>query len=86
MPYNFEFAVSAQISERVVKEMVTKVVEEQTGKKVSSIDIKLRTVTKGIGPSESTETVFDGCTVYFVNEKSDGSVDKRFKETNYVNP
>lgn len=86
MSYNFEFAVSAQISEKVIKEMVAKVVEEQTGKKVASIDMKLRTVTRGIGPSESTETVFDGCTVFFVNEKSDGTVDKRFKETNYANP
>lgn len=86
MSYNFEFAVSAQISEKVIKEMVAKVVEEQTGKKVASIDMKLRTVTRGIGPSESTETVFDGCTVYFVNEKSDGTIDKRFKETNYANP
>ena len=86
MTYNFEFAVSAQISEKVIKVMVSKVVEEQTGKKVASIEMKMRKITKGIGPSESTETVFDGCTVYFVNEKSDGTVDKRFKETNYANP
>lgn len=86
MSYNFEFAVSAQISERVIKEMIKKVVEEQTGKKVASIDMKLRTVSRGIGPSESTETVFDGATVFFVNEKTDATTDKRFKETKYANP
>lgn len=85
MPYNFEFAVSAQISEKVVKEMVAKVVEEQTGKKVSSIEMKMRTVSKGIGPSETTERVFDGCTVFFVNEKSTTGVDKSFKVDSYVN-
>lgn len=84
MTYNFEFAVSAQISEKVVKEMVTKVVEEQTGKKVSSIDMKIRSVSKGIGPSETTERIFDGCTVYFVNERSDGSVDRSFKKDTYA--
>ncbi len=84
MTYNFEFAVSAQISERVVKEMVAKAVEEQTGKKVASIDMKFRTVTKGIGPAETTERVFDGCTVNFVNERSDGTVDRFFKKDTYA--
>ncbi len=84
MTYNFEFAVSAQISEKVVKEMVTKVVEEQTGKKVSNIDMKFRSVTKGIGPSETTERVFDGCTVYFFNERTDSTVDKSFKKDTYA--
>ena len=70
MSYNFEFAVSAQISEKVVKEMITRVVEEQTGKKVSNIDMKFRTVTRGIGPAETDERVFDGCSVQFENEKS----------------
>ena len=45
--YNFDFAVSAKISEQVVKEMITRVVEEQTGKKVSKIEMNMRTVTKG---------------------------------------
>lgn len=79
MTYNFEFAVSAQISAKVVEEMIKKVVQEQTGKKVSSIDIKMRSVSKGIGPSEYTETVFDGCTVFFESEKSSQTINKENK-------
>jgi len=85
MSYNFEFAVSAQISERVVKEMITRVVEEQTGKKVASLEMKFRNVTKGVGPSETTERVFDGCTVFFVNEKTKPGIDRSFKAETYAN-
>jgi len=89
MPYNFEFSVSAQISERVVKEMITRVVEEQTGKKVANLEMKFRTVTKGMGPSESTERVFDGCTVFFINEKTTAKlppeIDRTFKPETYAN-
>lgn len=68
--YNFDFAVSAKISEQVVKEMITKVVEEQTGKKVSKIEMNMRSVTKGWQRDEYTETVFDGVTVYFEGGKN----------------
>jgi hypothetical protein len=70
MPYNFEFAVSATISAKVVEEMIKKVVEEQTGKKVTSIELKMRSVSKGLPRDEYTETVFDGATVFFENEKA----------------
>ena len=63
--YNFDFAVSAKISEKVVAEMITKVVEEQTGKKVASIEFNMKSVTKGWQRDEYTETVFEGVTVYF---------------------
>lgn len=71
MKYNFEFAVSAQISAKIVEEMVRKVVEEQTGKKIKKVDMKTTKISRGFGPGESTETVFDGCTVYFENQTSD---------------
>ena len=71
--YNFDFAVSAKISEQVVKEMITKVVEEQTGKKVSKIEMNMRSVTKGWQRDEYTETVFDGVTVYFESTKASNS-------------
>ena len=63
--YNFDFAVSAVISEKVVKEMITKVVEEQTGKKVSRVEINVKSVSKGTYRDEYTETVFEGATVIF---------------------
>jgi hypothetical protein len=37
MPYNFDIAMSATIPEQVVHEMVIKVVEQQTGKKVNKV-------------------------------------------------
>jgi len=85
MPYNFELAVSAQISEKVVKEMITRIVEEQTGKKVSNIDMKFRTVTRGIGPAETSERVFDGCAVQFANEQPTQplNADLKFKKDVY---
>lgn len=63
--YNFDFAVSATVSAKVVEEMIRKVVEEQTGKKVASVDFKVRSVTKGWQRDEYTETIFDGVTVHF---------------------
>jgi hypothetical protein len=37
--YNFELAMGATISEAVVQEIVTSVVEKQTGKKVKTIEL-----------------------------------------------
>lgn len=68
MNYKFDFAVSAVVSAKVVEEMVKKVVEEQTGKKVTKVSMKVSALTRGMGPSESTEHVFDGCTVFFENQ------------------
>jgi hypothetical protein len=70
MPYNFEFAVSATISAKVVEEMIKKVVEEQTGKRVASIQLNMRSVAKGGQLDDYTETVFDGATVIFEKEKA----------------
>lgn len=67
--YNFDFAVSAKISPKVVEDMIRKVVEEQTGKTVKSIKLEMRSVTRGNQRDEYTETVFDGATVFFENEK-----------------
>lgn len=67
--YNFDFAVSAKITSKVVEEMIKKVVEEQTGKKVARVEMSVRNVTRGQMRGEYTDTVFDGATVYFENEK-----------------
>ena len=68
--YNFDFAVSAKISPEVAKEMIKKVVEEQTGRKVSKIDVDMRTVTRGFYRDEYNETIFDGVTIHFEGESS----------------
>jgi hypothetical protein len=67
--YNFDFAVSAKISPKVVEEMIKSIVEQQTGKRVKTIKLEMRSVTKGSQRDEYTETVFDGATVFFENEQ-----------------
>lgn len=66
--YNFDFAVSATISDKVVEEMVRKMVEEQTGRKVATVIFKHRE--SGGYMDRGSFTVFDGCTVTFVKDPS----------------
>lgn len=68
MPYDFKYAMSATVSPQVVEEMITRIVEEQTGKKVKSIKIELRTKPTGFGMTETIEPVFNGYTVNFEAE------------------
>ena len=81
--YNFDFAVSAKISPKVVEEMIAKVVEEQTGKKVASIKLEVKNVLKGHQMNEYNETVFEGATVFFENEKSLGNGRKVFTQDTF---
>lgn len=68
MNYKFDFAVSATVSGPVIKEMITRVIEEQTGRKVARIEFNLKTVSKGSYRDEYTETVFENATVYFASD------------------
>jgi hypothetical protein len=68
MNYNFDFAVSATISAKVVEEMVKKIVEDQTGRKVKKITFKTKEVSSGGYRDDYSTTVFDGCTVDFIDE------------------
>ena len=81
--YNFDFAVSAKISAKVVEEMIAKVVTEQTGKKVASVKLEVKNVLKGSQMNEYNETVFEGATVFFENEKSIGKGSKTFTQDSY---
>ena len=73
--YNFDFAMSAQISAKVVEEIIKNTVEQQTGKKVASIRVNTQTVTRGMGITEHDVTEFAGVTVYFIQEvKNERSV------------
>lgn len=67
MSYNFDFAVSDTIKASIVEEMVRKEVEKQTGRKIKSISFKTRE--KSDPQDRFSTTVFDGCTVYFEDEK-----------------
>lgn len=66
--YNLDFAVSAKISDSTVKEMIRKVVEEQTGRKVATITFETRDESGSF--DRYSRTVFAGCTVMFVTETS----------------
>ncbi len=83
MNYNFDLAVSATISAKVTEDMVRRIVEEQTGKKVSSVEVRLRRVSKGVGSTEISETVFDGYHVFFQNEPGIKPSDRGFKPAIY---
>lgn len=65
MTYNFNFAVSASIDAKTVQEMIKAVVEEQTGRKVKSVDLKVKMVTQGYQRDEYQTPVFEGVTVHF---------------------
>ena len=67
--YNFEFAVSAEISVKVLKEMVKRVVEEQTGRKVRDIQFKSSMVSRGYH-DEGGLPELTGCTVFFQEPNS----------------
>jgi hypothetical protein len=41
MPYNFKIAMNATISSTVVEEMIRAAVENQTGKKITKIEIQM---------------------------------------------
>ena len=66
MPYNFDLAVSARISPAVAEEMIRRVVEEQTGRTVDTIEVKLRDA--GTKPGDAV-TLFDGFLVTFKTEQ-----------------
>ena len=56
MTYNFDIAMSATLSEKVVHEMVIRAVEAQTGKKVTKVVVNY------------DGTKFDGYQVFFDTE------------------
>jgi len=67
MKYDFEFAMSAQLSKNVVEEMIKSCVEQQTGRKVATVTINLKKVWRGGQRDEYQETIFEGATVHFFN-------------------
>ena len=63
--YKFDLYMSAKISAMTVTEMVKQITEEQTGRKVTNVEINYRICEIGYGREEKSETAFDGVTVYF---------------------
>ncbi len=69
MAYSFELSVSARITAKTTEDIIRAIVEEQTGKKVASIEPKLGQEQRGMGPNATVGTVFDGYQINFVSEK-----------------
>jgi hypothetical protein len=86
MAYNFELSISARVSPKTVEEIVKAVVEEQTGRKVDTIEAKSARVSRGMGPGATTEDEFNGYYITFVAEKPVKEKSKQeplFKEDKY---
>ena len=62
--YNFDFAVSAELTEETVGAMIKQVVEEQTGRKVKQVVFKAGMSSYGYRDLPGSPT-FMGCTVHF---------------------
>jgi len=70
MSYNFELAMSATLSVKVVEEMIRKVVEEQTGKKITTVNFD---ITEEYNARNYRVVAFTGCTVKFESSKAPSS-------------
>ncbi len=79
MPYNFELAASAEVTADVVKEMVCNLVQEQTGKNIAEVIVKIEdNQFKGFKlmfDTEQAELVSD----YKPTEKKNKVIDKRWR-------
>jgi hypothetical protein len=79
--------VSARVSVKTVEEIVKSIVEEQTGKKISSIVAQTAKVSRGLDGGGPTESVFDGYQINFVSEKptkeKPTKQEPQFKEDKY---
>ena len=65
MIHNFNLSLTANLDQKTVEEILIKVLEEQTGRKVSRVEIKLKTVQKGDQRESWEVPVFEGYTVHF---------------------
>lgn len=66
MPYNYELAMSADISAEVLQEMICNLVQEQTGKTVNKAEFIY-----------NEQKQFAGMKVFFINEQAELVSDKK---------
>lgn len=68
-----EYQMSLKFSVMQLEKAITELVEKDTGRKVTGVKFESITKCTGYGFGESTEGVFDGCTVtlggYITSEK-----------------
>jgi hypothetical protein len=72
MAYNFDLEVTTRISRELAEKMIRQVVEEQTGKEVDHIEVRMARTGKG-GATDTYESVFDGFAITFKQERPAGA-------------
>lgn len=86
MSYEFDLETTTRITRDVAEQMIRRIVEDQTGKKVDAIEVRMSRVGKG-GSPDSYDTVFDGFVVTFKQERlttaRDPGINKGFVEATY---
>jgi len=87
MAYDFNLEVTTRISRDLVERIIKQAVEDQTGKKVKTIEPCAVRSGKG-GNGESYEQVFDGFAVTFESERpagpsNDPTISRGFVKSTY---
>lgn len=86
MAYNFELSITATVTGKIAEDIVRAVVEEQTGRKIQSIEPKYVMASRGFGPDVDRVQEFNGYTITFMPEKATSKVKStkpEFKEDKY---
>jgi hypothetical protein len=68
--YNIDVSVTGTVSADTVEQMVKDIVENETGRKISSMIMRVRSKTDG----QVITSVFDGVTITFEGEKKTADV------------
>lgn len=87
MAYDFNLEVTTRISRDLVERILKQAVEDQTGKKVKTIEPCMVRSGKG-GNAETYDSVFDGFAVTFESERpagpsNDPNVNRGFVKATY---
>lgn len=87
MAYDFNLEVTTSISRSLAEQIIRQAIEDQTGKKVKTIEPRLVRSGKG-GNAETYDSVFDGFAVTFEPERpagpsNDPNVNRGFVKATY---
>lgn len=68
MEFKLNMAISAVLSADTIKDLIKEAVEAETSRYVTNISFNMKKVSRGYGPMEYDEWVFDSATVELGNE------------------
>jgi hypothetical protein len=84
MKFDFDFAMSVDINETVLKEMIAHCVEQQTGREVSSVEFKLKSKSMGDQRDSWTETILESAKVSLAPPKKESYRPKQPSPTTII--